>query len=57
MILFLIDDGVSLEMALGGFKAGLELPILLFLGHCNLSIYYLPFPCLCSRFLESGFYM
>ena len=30
-ILFLVDDGVSLEMALGGFKAGLELPILLFL--------------------------
>ena len=29
--LFLVNDGVSLEMTLGGFKAGLELPILLFL--------------------------
>ena len=30
-ILFLVDDGVSLKMAFGGFKAGLDLPILLFL--------------------------
>ena len=29
--LLLVDDGVPLEMALGGFGAGLELLILLFL--------------------------
>ena len=30
LILFFVDDRVSQEMTLGGFKAGLELPILLF---------------------------
>ena len=42
-ILFLVDDGVSLEMTLGGFKAGLELLILLFSGviaTCPFTIYH-----------------
>ena len=46
--LLLVDDGVPLEMALGGFGAGLELLILLFLeslqpAHLLFNMYLLMF--------------
>ena len=56
--LLLVDDGVPLEMALGGFGAGLELLILLFQeslqpAHLLFNMYLLMF----FMFLVSGFYM